>query len=1205
MFWACFRFEMLLRLKSASTWIALLTIGALNLWQYMSAHWDKLVGAGSVARNSPFSIYNSFMVTSFWAAVLGCAYMTAPLLRDLRLRIAPVVYACPINDRTYFWAKYLAGLVCLYLVMTSQVIATWLLPVVGPMITPPVQGEYMPTAWAHIGYAWLIFVVPGVFIVGTIHYVLAVSSAKVTPSYALAAGFLLLWAALGVAFEGAKTVPLSAQLLDPLAKLPLELMVFKWSPAQRMGEFVDVMTPLGLNRLLYLIAAVVMLAVTAARLDLRRFMARDKPPAARKSAKDSTVQPVTATGPSGAAFKSTSATASTRWLAEAFGLGWRDFKLCFREAPFLLLVALCALFSLTGALKVYAAYQSVEGALLPITIDVIQLAVESFFIGGLMTVLFYAGEIIARDRIPRAYLITDSSPIPDWAQQVGKLAAIALLATFLTLIPGVVAFAVQLLKGYVDGDVANYVYRIVFLLWPSLLAFGALAAILHGLAGHRGLGHGLTIGLALAFCIGHEVDFLSHPLSKWGLSGFHTTYTQFEAFQQFQQKLLETDAYWLLMSAVLLIAVYWLWPRGIELGLRARLATFRRNFSSATLLSFAAAAGAMTMLGWSIHSRAVVNNHSLSHVAEVMENAAYEKRYGDARAQPLPKIIAATLDVELNPQQRTAVYSSDYTVANTTAEPIDVLQIEVQPFVHVVSASWNGTPLEPSSVDEEFGRLEYRLAMPLAAREQAKLRMQLEVRYQDYVAKGYHGTLLKEGAVLESKMWPRFGYDAGRELLSRGDRVRNGLSGRALPPLLDAAANAQRAYRTSDADLVRTTLRVSTPEHQIAVAAGTLVEERTEAGKRIRTYSSDVDAVWELPIAASSYEVARSDASVPIEVYFDPRHKDNTQRFIDATRFALERLTALFGPYPYSSVRIAETPNGVVEAQGARGLILLPELKGWTHDYRGEQPFDNISFVIAKELARAWLIERRPPAWLRGAQALDEGLPTLVALALLEERHGAPMAQRYVADKLEFYLRESAREDGIEPTLIDGYDQEYLAAKSVVALWSARSILGPDATMASIREFHALPVVEGRPWSDLGQLLTLMRASASDDTQRQLLSELFESVRVHDFSIGAVTSHAAAEAFTTTFQLNARSFGIGESSDKAVNNRVRTETNGPVEVAALDSNGAVLNKITVTVAANGTAFEIASAQRPEALLIDPDWKRLDESRLNNRVDVQR
>ncbi len=130
---------------------------------------------------------------------------------------------------------------------------------------------------------------------------------------------------------------------------------------------------------------------------------------------------------------------------------------------------------------------------LPVTRVLIGLLEGSFSIIPVIIAIYYAGELVWRERDRKIHEIIDASAIPDWAYVVPKALAVVLVL-FSTLLVSVVAGLVtQLLHGYTDFELGKY------LLWyvlPDTIDFtliAILAVFIQALSPNKYLGWGLMV----------------------------------------------------------------------------------------------------------------------------------------------------------------------------------------------------------------------------------------------------------------------------------------------------------------------------------------------------------------------------------------------------------------------------------------------------------------------------------------------------------------------------------------------------------------------------------------------------------------------------------------------------------------------------------------------------------------------------------------
>ena len=117
----------------------------------------------------------------------------------------------------------------------------------------------------------------------------------------------------------------------------------------------------------------------------------------------------------------------------------------FRSPAFFVLLGIGMLNSL-GSL--WYAGQFYGGEVFPVTRLMVVSLNGAFTIIPIIIAIFYAGELVWRDRDRRVHEIVDATPAPDWAFLVPKVVAITLVLTATLLVAMLAGVVVQALKGY-------------------------------------------------------------------------------------------------------------------------------------------------------------------------------------------------------------------------------------------------------------------------------------------------------------------------------------------------------------------------------------------------------------------------------------------------------------------------------------------------------------------------------------------------------------------------------------------------------------------------------------------------------------------------------------------------------------------------------------------------------------------------------------
>ena len=124
----------------------------------------------------------------------------------------------------------------------------------------------------------------------------------------------------------------------------------------------------------------------------------------------------------------------------------------------------------------------------PVTRVMIETLQGSFTIIPLIIAIYYAGELVWRDRDRRMHEIIDSTPAPDWAFVVPKILAISLVLFATLAASTLAAIAVQALKGYFHFELGKYLAWYVLPTTVGVVMFAVLAIFMQTLVPQKALG---------------------------------------------------------------------------------------------------------------------------------------------------------------------------------------------------------------------------------------------------------------------------------------------------------------------------------------------------------------------------------------------------------------------------------------------------------------------------------------------------------------------------------------------------------------------------------------------------------------------------------------------------------------------------------------------------------------------------------------------
>ena len=1212
MFKSSFLFELTYRLKSASTWLCFIALFLMSYREMLAGEWDLLIQSGRVARNSPYTVYYLFMYYTFWAATVGCALMIPTLLRDLKSGTAELLYSFPIQSKQYFLGKYCASMLIFILVMSSVAFGFITMPFVTSALGTHSPADFISTPWAHIGHAFLLWVLPACFIYGSLTFALTALTGRNTPVYALMMLAVGLFVTITALYGDGAPKSTLVQILDPLGKVTLESQIYYWTAEERMQRFLAFEGVLLKNRLIYIGIAALFLMYAFARFDLRKLLQISKNRDAKISSKKAiSVNDNTATKAINHhktmvdELTFTHMPSASYWLSFAVNAGLRLFTVVLNNKAFYLsMLTLLLMLILAGFSYEPASFEG-GGKLLPKAFILLPVLIYPSLIFTLVATAFFSIELCDRDKSFRLHQLVDACPVPTWALMLTKLVAVVLMALTLALIPGVSLLVIQFSQGFFDTHWLALTQVTLLVLFPLMLTYGLIAIICYAVVSRKDLAQSLAVIICITPAIFSEVKTVENFMYLWAWP-FFVQLSDFDASAQYLQRNTSFAIYWLSLYAFLVVVAYWYWPRGTNTTAKARWQEASNRLKPISLGLFGLFLAAFIWSATDIHANMIVRNQFKTNDLKHAERADYEQRYGVTRTDPQPKISYADLTIDLYPTQRRANYSGKFTVQNKTNEVINELVLNHTEFSTITSLQYNRKLLTSTDEDKLHRRLRFVLPTPLAANETATLTVELAVSYQGFSNEefNYHGTMVSDGSYIAADLWPTFGYDKTRELDAAGLRREYGLAQKKPIPSIGEADLVSNLVVSDDADLVISRTKISTALNQFALAPGELVENQQQADRSTYIFENNQYTPWQPHMVSARYQrtqaswqAKNADSAVLIEVYHHPEHGENVSRIIAAAKHSLEQGHQQWGDFPYRSLRIAEVPNGMTAPQVNGNLVIIPENQTWQHDYRNPPEMDWIQFQIARDVSRIWW-QQVAIADVRGHKILTEGIAVLQGLRAIEQKWGESSVAAFVDQISDSYFRQRTTEDVQEATVLDLEIEKYATYKATLALYSSYQLLGSQQFIRQLSLFYRNHTGNTSQYANAGSLVTGLLNGAPTTNIKKTLSRLFNATHYYDFQVESVDiSQSNQRTYQLTAKLSATEFIYRAGKDHGVDYQGFAK----VKVLGGEQGKDVLYENVLSFEHGKAQLKIALTQKPSQVIINSQRRLLERSPTNNAL----
>jgi hypothetical protein len=778
----------------------------------------------------------------------------------------------------------------------------------------------------------------------------------------------------------------------------------------------------------------------------------------------------------------------------------------------------------------------------PTTLSLIPLIEETLRLTLMLVAVFYAGEVVWRERDRRVQELIDAAPIPNWAYVVPKTMALALVLVSVLLCNVSAAIAVQLFEGFTDIEPGKYLLWYVLPDSFDMLLLAAVAILVQSLSPHKAVGWGVMVLFMVWQELNRLARWVNHNLLNYGETP-DMPLSDLNGAAFFWKGAWTVRLYWGALAVLLLLLAHLLWRRGTETRLKPRLVLARRRLAGAPGLVAVAALMTFAATGaYAWYNINVLNKYRSNDEGEIAA-VEFEKRFGKYKGLPQPSLEEATLDVALDPQQRRAVTRGRYLLRNLTAQPIAEL--------HVSLPARNGLQLTSVSVaggeeivnDRKNHYRILRLARPMLPNDALLLSFETRRWHRGFRNGKQDTTIVENGTLLtEEELIPVLGNYVS-SIQDVDTRRKYGL------PELSGPRKLEDLSATKSASFPNTWIRkfditLSTAADQTPIAPGKMISDVTRDGRRTARFRTTVPTRLRFSIQSARYaEKHRKHGGVDLAVYYHPRHHWNVDRMLDAMAISLDYYQANFGPYPRDHYRHVEFPGYREYAEAFAGTIAFSEFVGFTAEYNEEDLFDYVSGITAHEFAHQWWPGQMTGAEMEGYSVFIETLAQYSAQMVIKQMRGEEQVRRYLQYELDRYLGGRVWETN-EPPLarVLGGQTHISYRKGSLVMYLLSKRIGEDGVNRALRNMLARYKFKGAPYPRTLDLIAAFRAEAKTEEDQALITDLFERITLYDLEVASPTATRRPDGkWDVTLPIEAKKFYVtseGVETEASLNERI-------------------------------------------------------------------
>jgi ABC-type transport system involved in multi-copper enzyme maturation permease subunit len=1192
------RFELRQQLRSPLYWMISLAFGALAFAAATSDHVQIGGGIGNTHRNAPYVVVEMLANFTIFSMFLVTVFVAGAALRDFEAGTAELIFATPLSRNAYIGGRFVSGYLA-SLGVFGFVALGLLIGVLMPWVDPARLGPTSPLAF---GYAFAVIVLPGLFFISALLFLLATVTRSMLGAYIGVIGFFVLWmVAVTVTGTSPDRLTLGA-LIDPFGVGAFDVATRYWTASDRNTRLPEVAGLLLANRILWsaigsslLWAAFACFRPDREGLRLWRRRARGEAGMADPANRDSAVVEGGAVPAPVIVLRTDPAARWTQllWLARF------EARAVLLSIAFLVMLAF-GLMNLGASLAF--SNETFGTKVFPVTHLMMEAMDSSYNFLLVIIVAFYAGELVWRERTARISDVTDAFPLTDWIPLAAKLTALAAVIVIFLTAGSIECALYQLIRGYHRIEPGLYVANIALTALKFLL-LAALALFLQVIANNKFRGYLAVVLFLISRIVLKQLNF-EHHLYDFG-SAPETPYSDMNGYGHFLAGHLWFSAYWACLAIALLVLAALYWARGTAQGWRERTRIARERFRTPSRITLAVSVAAFLSLGaWIFYNTNVLNLYVPEDLAKE-RRADYEKLYRRYKDLPQPRIVDERADIDIYPAERRVDVRGHYRLVNRETVPIRDLHVLLPVEMELVAAQF--APHDLISNDRVHAYSIYRLAAPLAPGASMDFDFTLRYRSRGFRNKPDDTHVVENGTFFDNRWFPHFGYSEDGQLDDRNDRRRYGLGPVPRMAKIDDLAARGNSLICCDSDWVTFETTISTTPDQIALAPGYLEREWTADGRRYFHYRMDKPTLDFFSFQSARYAVKRDRwKDVALEVYYDPQHEYNVARMLEAMKTSLAHFSAVYSPYQFRQLRILEFPGYERFAQSFANTVPFSESIGFIADLRDPNDIDYVFYVTAHEVAHQWWAHQVIGARVQGVTMLDETFAQYSALMVQEHEYGSPKMRRFLKYELDRYLTDRSGEVVEEMPLALVENQPYIHyRKGSLVMYALKDYLGEALVDRTLQRFDHEYAFQPPPYPTTNEFLADLAAEAGPRSA-PLVDDLFHRITLFDNRvIEATATHRADGRYDVHLHVHAAKLyadGTGKETpadvtlpiDIGVFARGADGTEATEKVLYLTKHVLPDGDSSLTVTVEGTPYEAG---------IDPYNKLIDRVPDDNRTKV--
>lgn len=1081
----------------------------------------QIGSSSNVLINSPHAIAQTMLIFSIFAMFLVVNFVANTAIRNDTSGMSEIVVTKPIRAFQYQLGRFLGA----YLVCASVFAMIPLALVIGSFMPWLDQEKIGPFSLNAYLAPYLIFSLSTLLVLSTIFYAVALKFRSMMAVYLVALGCFMLYIVSGEVLSSPAQREWLA-LLDPFAVQTYADVTRYWTPAERNVQIVGLSQTVLVNRGFW-IGTGILILILLGRLFAPLTLAH------QTRAKTDKIEDAL-TPPD----KLINIRYSNKRPALQFLTRLRfELKQVFLSPAFAFLMLFCG-FSLFSILIDPSGLYGAPNW--PLTYYMVEIIESAFSLALVIIITYYSAEIVWRERAIGMGDIVDSTPVSNLTFWLSKLLAMSLIIISVLFIGMLATLLNQLLKGYMDVDIPQYLVSLLYFQALPWILLSVLAFLIQVLSPNKYLGMLIFVGyffVSLTFTqLGFEHNMFAYaqaPLMIYSdMNGYGWALTTQHYYM----------VYWGALALILSAVSFAMWRRGAETQLKGRFVLLGYQLGDAGRVMVIVGTLVFIASGTIIYYNTTIINQFVTTKEGNDLQAEYEKTFAQFEDAPVPKVTKMDVDLAIFPDERRIETIAQMTMTNLSSSSIERVLVNLPQYSSDITFSFPGANL--TDVNETFDTAWLSFEQPLAPNASVSGSISLVRQHFGFKDSGEDSTLVKNGTFIDNfELFPVFGVDMNRYLFDRHERRKRGLEAPQRAHPLEDSSRYNESFFGPTVGLIDFSATVSTSDEQIALAPGYLKKYWSEGGRNYFRFEMDAPMINFFNIMSAEFEV-RSDIhkGVEITVYYHRAHEWNVDRMLASMRDSLDVFTEAFGPYQHKQLRVIEFPGYREFAQSFANTVPYSERIGFITDLRDPENIDPVYYVTAHEVAHQWFGHQLNAANVQGSQVLSESLSQYAALLVMKKKYGEAKLRKFLSYELDSYLRGRTQESIEEMPLMRAEGQQYIHYnKGSIVMMAIADRIGTENVNTALRQLITKYQFSTDLQPSTLDLLAALKAQ-SEPQDHRFIEQQFTQISLYDLRLNdAEIIKKDDQQFQVKLSISAAQFsadGQGEETEQVFSDYV-------------------------------------------------------------------